>query len=267
MKKGLLLLAALFLLAACDITIVLPGTQLEIDGPAITSGSLESGESARFEVYVGATAVRIDATDLDNGVAGSLLLRIYDANDVLYAQTMSHRYFIAPKPEIVGENLVAPQVAVNPVYSINIPSGSGKMYVEVANLAAGPTRIGVKAVSRAPLPYSDDVFTPSPTDFDSDTTGALVFLGQKDVWRYTGSDTARIELVGGETVHATARIIGGGAIKAKLEPGEYYDGLEYGDMVKVRAAGNGATAGFCASLTGCADGIDSGEYHLVLTTP
>lgn len=267
MKKGLLLLAALFLFAACDITIVLPGTQLEIDGPAITSGSLEGGESARFEVYVGATAVRIDATDLDNGVAGSVLLRIYDANDVLYAQTMSHRYFIAPQPEIVSQAVAGQGIAVNPVYSVNIPSGSGKMYVEVTNLAADPTRIGVKAVSRAPLPYSDDVFTPSPTDFDSDTTGALVFLGQTDVWRYTGSDTVRIELVGGETVHATARIVGGGTIKANLEPGEYYDDLANGDLVYVQAQGNGATAGFCASLTGCADGIDSGEYHLVLTTP
>lgn len=267
MRKLTFLTLLLALLAACNITIVLPGTQLEVDGPAITSGSLESGESARFEVYVGATAVRIDATDLDNGAAGSLLIRVYDGNEVLYAQTMSRRYFIAPKPEIITESLVAPQVAVNPVYSINLPAGSGKFYVEVTNLAAGPTRVRARAVSRAPLPYSDDVFSPTPAAFSATTTGALVFLGQTDIWRYSGSGPVRIELVGGETVHATARIVSNGAIVANLEPDEYYDGLTNGDLVYVQAQGNGATAGFCASLTGCTDGIDSGEYQLVITTP
>ncbi|WP_457631463.1 hypothetical protein [Oceanithermus sp.] len=266
MRKSLLLLVAL-LLAACDITIVLPGSQLQVDGPEITSGSLASGESARFEVYAGATAVRLEATDLDNGAAGSLLLRVYDASNVLYAQTLSHRYFIAPRPEIAAEGAVEPGVADSPVYSINIPAGSGRMYFEVTNLAAGPTRVSARAVSRAPLPYSDDVFDPTPADFAATTTGALLYLGQTDVWRYTGSGPATLELDGGETVHATARIVGGGVIKANLEPGEYYSGLENGDVVYVQAQGNGATAGFCANLSGCNDYLDSGEYTLAVTVP
>jgi len=267
MKKSFLLLAvlALGLLAACDITVIVPGSQLVVDEPGITSDYLDNGESARFEVYVGASDVRLDATDLDNGAAGSLLLRVYDSNDVLYAQTMSRRYFIAPKPEIVGENLVAPQVAVNPVYSINLPAGTGKVYLEVTNLAAGATRIEARAVGREPLPYSDDVFSPTPTGFSSTTTGALIFLGQLDIWRYAGSGPATLELAGGETVHATARIVSGGAIVANLEPGESYGSLQTGDLVYVQARGNGATAGFCDTLPGCNDGITSGEYQLKVT--
>ncbi|WP_457638234.1 hypothetical protein [Oceanithermus sp.] len=267
MKKLIAVLVTAVLLAACDITGILPGSQLEVDGPAITSSSLESGESARFEVFVGSSGVRIDAIDLDNGVAGSVLLRVYDGNNVLYAQTMSHRYFIAPKPEIIAENVADQGIAVSPVYSINIPPGAGKFYVEVTNMAANPTRIEVKAVSREPLPYSDDVFSPTPADFAATTSGALIYLGQTDIWKYTGSGPATLELDGGETVHATARIVGNGLIKANLEPGEYYDGLENGDLVYVQAAGNGATAGFCANLSGCNDGIDSGEYQLLVTTP
>jgi len=266
MKKAMFLVLMLGMLAACDITIVLPSTRLEVDGPAITSGSLEGGDSARFEVYVGASDVRIDATDLDNGVAGLILLRVYDANNVLYAQTVSRRYFIAPKPEIVVEGIADQGIAVNSKYSINIPANSGKMRVEVTNMAATQTRVKVEAVSRAPLPYSDDVFDPKqPAEFASTATGALIFLGQVDVWKYTGSNQATLELAGGQTVHATARIVSGSAIVANLEPGESYDGLQSGDLVFVQAQGNGATAGFCATLSGCNDGLDSGEYQLVVT--
>jgi len=267
MKRNLLLLAVTLLLAACDLTLILPGVQLEPDGPEITSDSLDSGESARFEVYAGATALRIDASDDDNGVAGSLLLRVYDGNNVLYAQTVSRRYFIAPKPEIAADEADAQGIASNSVYSINIPAGSGKMYVEVTNLAANPTHVSVKAVSREPLPYSDDVFDPTPADFTGVATGALIFLGQTDVWRYVGSEAATIELVGGETVHATARVVGDGVIKANLEPGERYNDLAHNDLIYVQAQGNGATAGFCDSLAGCEDGMNSGEYQLIVSVP
>ena len=261
--------------AACNINIILPGTRLVVDGSEVTSSPLENGESARFEVFVGAAGVRIDARDLDNGAAGSLLLRVYDANNVLYAQTISHRYFIAPKAEIADE-AAALGIAVSPVYSINIPAGSGLMYVEVSNLAAPPTRVGLKAVSRALLPYknaAEDFFNPTPAEFSGTVTGALVYLGQTDVWRYTGSGPATIELQGGETVRATARVIDPNAtepqnaIKVNLESGELYDGLQPGYLVYVQSKGTGASAGFCASLSGCNDGIASGEYTLAITTP
>lgn len=240
-----------------------------MDGGEITSAALDTKQSARFEVYVGASGVRVDAADLDNGAAGSLLLRVYDANNVLYAQTISHRYFIAPQPEIVDE-AAAQSVAVTPVYSVNIPAGNGLMYVEVTNLAAAPTRVGVKAVSRSPLPYKntgDDLFNPTPVDFSATTSGALVYLGQIDLWRYTGGGPATIELDGGATVHAGARVVRGSSILANLETGEYYQGLQNGDLIYVQASGNGATAGFCANLSGCNDGTDSGEYALTVTTP
>jgi len=269
MKKWLLSALLLGLLAACNINVVLPSSRITVDGGELTSASLSTKQSARFEVYVGASGVRVDAEDLDNGAAGSLLLRVYDANNVLYAQTISHRYFIAPQPEIVDE-AAAQGIAVTPVYSVNIPAGSGLMYVEVTNLAAEPTRVGVKAVSRSPLPYKsagDDLFNPTPVDFATTTSGALVYLGQIDIWRYTGSGAATIELDGGATVHASARIVRDGSILVNLETGEYYSGLQNGDLVYVQSQGNGATAGFCANLSGCTDGIDSGEYTLTVMTP
>ena len=269
MKKSfaLSIILALGLITACTTTEQVPSGQIDVDGPAITSDSLNSNASARFEVYVGASAVRIDASDLDNEVAGSLLLRVYDSNNVLYAQTTSRRYFIAPKPEIFA-GAAAPQwITIIPAYSINIPAGSGKMYFEVTNLAADPTQVSVKAVSRAPLPYTNDVFNPTPTDFNGTAIGALIFLGQTDVWHYTGSARVFVSLAGGQTVHATARIVGGGIIKANLEPGESYFGLENGDLIYVQAQGNGATAGFCTNLSGCNDGLDSGEYQLITALP
>ena len=269
MKKWLISALLLGLLAACNINIVLPGSRLTVDGGELTSAALDTKQSARFEVYVGASGVRVDAKDLDNGTAGSLLLRVYDANNVLYAQTISHRYFIAPQPEIVDE-AAAQSVVVTPVYSVNIPAGNGLMYIEVTNLAAAPTRVGVKAVSRSPLPYKnagDDLFNPTPVDFSATTSGALVYLGQIDIWRYTGSGPATIELDGGDTVHVGARVVRGGSILANLETGEYYQGLQNGDLVYVQSQGNGATAGFCANLSGCNDGTGSGEYALTVTTP
>ena len=273
MRKLLISALLLGLLAACNLNMVLPSSRLTVDGGELTSAALDTKQSARFEVYVGASGVRVDAEDLDNGAAGSLLLRVYDANNVLYAQTISHRYFIAPQPEIVDE-AAAQGIAVTPVYSVNIPTGSGLMYIEVTNLAAAPTRVGVKAVSRSPLPYKnagDDLFNPTPVDFSATTSGALVYLGQIDIWRYTGSGPATIELDGGDTVHVSARIVSGDPtnplIKANLETGEYYQGLQNGDLVYVQSQGNGATAGFCANLSGCNDGTGSGEYALTVTTP
>jgi hypothetical protein len=141
------------------------------------------------------------------------------------------------------------------------------MYVEVTNMAANPTRVSVAAVSREPLPYWSGLVATTPTEFSDSAIGALLFLGQGDLWKYTGSGPATLELTRGETVHVTARVVSNGEIVANLEPGNIYDNLQTGDLVYVQAQGNGATAGFCANLDGCNDGIDSGEYELSVTVP
>ncbi len=264
MRKFSLGLLLLSLLAACNINIILPGTTVAVDETAVESGVLAGGESARFELLVGADAVRIDATDVTNGVAGALRLRVYDANEVLYAQTVSRRYFTAPKPEVL--DLGSLGVSPNPVYSINLPANYGKAYVEVTNLSADPTIVRVRAVSR-----HEGIDRENTSDFSGSATGALLFLGQLDVWNYTGAGPATLDLVGGETVHARAKVVRGQDTKVVLEPGESFDDLRAGDTVFVQAQGNGALAGFCddgVSGNGyCDDGIETGEYTLQVTTP
>lgn len=259
MKKWTLGLLLLGLLAACNINIVLPGTTVVVDGPAVESGVLGEGESARFELLVGADPVRIDAVDVTNGVAGSLRLRVYDANEVLYAQTVSRQYFTAPKPEVLG--LGALGISPNPVYSINLPANYGKAYVEVTNLSADPTVVRVAAVTRNAAPAAGD--------FGGTVSGALLFLGQLDAWTYTGAGPVTLDLVGGTTVHARAKVVRGQDTVIVLEPGEAFDDLRTGDTVFVQAQGNGALAGFCddgVSGNGyCDDGIETGEYTLQVT--
>ena len=262
MKKWTLGVLLLGLLSACNINIVLPGSPVVVDGPAVGSGVLGEGERARFELLVGADPVRVDATDVTNGVAGALLLRVYDVNNVLFAQTVSRQYFTAPQPEVLGA--VGLGITPNGVYSVNLPADFGKAYVEVTNLTADPTVVRVSAVSRHEGIARENSYT-----FDADAAGALLFLGQLDTWTFKGSDNSSLELVGGETVHARAKIVHGFATKAVIEPGEEFDDLDYGDVVYVQAQGNGALAGFCDDGVGgngsCDDGIETGEYTLLVS--
>ncbi|WP_456476731.1 hypothetical protein [Oceanithermus sp.] len=264
MKKWIAagLLAAL--LAACNVTITLPGSVIVVDGPTASAGPIEQGQSARFGFLVGASAVRLDVTDLTNGAAGALRLRVYDANDVLYAQTVSRYYFTAPYPEVVSVGVGALGITASPVYSINLPANFGRGTLEVTNLDVNPTSVQVAAVSRAALPYSAGD-PAAPQDFSATSTGALIFLGQSDAWKYVGSSGATLELLGGEVVHATAKVTRGLDTLVRLEPGEQFVGLEPGDIVYVQAQGNGALAGFCDTLAGCADDATSGEYTLAVT--
>ncbi|GEM_PF-3597795 len=258
MKRALLAGLLVMMLAACDITIVLPGANLVVDGDALSSGRLASGASARFQVLVAARPVRVDVFDLDNGQAGSLLLRAYDSNGALFAQTISRKYFIAPKPEIVASSSLRQGIVSSGAYSLNLQAGSGEMYIEVTNLSDSPTRVSVRAVSRGPQPPDGD--------FSASVSGALLFLGQLDHWTYNGAAGATLKLAGGEMVHALARVSDGSRILARLEPGDEYNGLEPGDVVFVQAQGNGALAGFCDDgIDGneiCNDGLHSGEYTL-----
>jgi hypothetical protein len=261
MKKWMLGLGLLGLLAACNINIILPGTSVVVDGPGVDSGVLGEGETARFELLVGANPVRVDATDVTNGVAGSLRLRVYDANDVLYAQTVSRQYFTAPKPEVLGSAAEALGISPNPVYSINLPANFGKAYVEVTNLTADPTVVRVAAVTRNGAPAAGN--------FTATVSGALLFLGQLDTWTYTGAGPVTLDLVGGATVHARAKVVRGQDAVVVLEPGESFTDLQNGDIVYVQTQGNGALAGFCddgVSGNGiCDDGIETGEYTLQVT--
>jgi len=258
MKKWTLGALLLGLLAACNI--VLPGTPVVVDGSAVESGVLGEGESARFELLVGADPVRVDAADVTNGVAGALLLRVYDVNNVLFAQTVSRQYFTAPRPEVLSMGAVGLGISPNGVYSVNLPADFGKAYVEVTNLSADPTVVRVAAVTRQDGIEKNNAYTFNATD-----TGALLFLGQLDTWTYTGAGPATLELVGGTNVHARAKVVRGFDTQTILEPGEEFTDLQNGDVVYVQAQGSGALAGFCNTLAGCVDGITSGEYTLQVT--
>ena len=258
MKKWMLGALLLGLLSACNINIILPGTSVVVDGPAVESGVLGEGESARFELLVGTDPVRIDATDASNGAAGSLRLRVFDANNAVYAQTVSRQYFTAPQPEVLGA--VGLGITPNGVYSVNLPANFGKAYVEVTNLSADPTVVRVAAVTRQDGIEKNNAYTFNATD-----TGALLFLGQLDTWTYTGAGPATLELVGGTTVHARAKVVRGFDTQTILEPGEEFTDLQNGDVVYVQAQGSGALAGFCNTLAECVDGITSGEYTLQVT--
>ncbi|XOB98273.1 hypothetical protein ACMC9I_10245 [Deinococcota bacterium DY0809b] len=258
MKKWMLGALLLGLLSACNINIILPGTSVVVDGPAVESEVLGEGESARFELLVGTDPVRIDATDVSNGAAGSLRLRVFDANNAVYAQTVSRQYFTAPQPEVLGA--VGLGITPNGVYSVNLPANFGKAYVEVTNLSADPTMVRVAAVTRQDGIEKNNAYTFNATD-----TGALLFLGQLDTWTYTGAGPVTLELVGGTTVHARAKVVRGFDTQTILEPGEEFTDLQNGDVVYVQAQGSGALAGFCNTLAGCVDGITSGEYTLQVT--
>ncbi|WP_457632422.1 hypothetical protein [Oceanithermus desulfurans] len=260
MRNLTLALLLLAVLSACNINIILPGTPIVVDGPAVESGVLGEGESARFELLVGADPVRIDATDVTNAAAGSLRLRVFDANNAVYAQTVSRQYFTAPQPEVLGSGAVGLGITPNPIYSINLPANFGKAYVEVTNLSGDPTVVRAAAVTR-----QDGVEKNNAYSFNATATGALLYLGQLDTWTYTGTGPATLELVGGTTVHARAKVVRGFDTQTVLEPGEEFTDLQNGDVVYVQAQGSGALAGFCNTLPGCADGITSGEYTLQVT--
>ncbi len=260
MKKWSLVVLLAGILTACQIQIILPDTTVPVGGSGVESELLGEGESARFSLLVGSSPLRVDVTDVTNAAAGSLRLRVYDANDVLYAQTVSRRYFTAPEPEVLdGSGSLG--INPTPVYSINLPASFGMAYIEVTNLSHDPTVARVRAVTRnGPLPAGD---------FSATASGALLFLRQLDSWKYTGSATAKLELQGGETVHARAKVVRGQDTKIVLEPGESFSDLRNGDLVLVQTHGNGALAGFCddgVSDNGkCDDGIKSGEYTLLVT--
>ena len=259
MKKWMLAVGLLGLLAACSVNIIPPGTSVDVNGPYVESGVLGEGETARFELEVRAQPVRIDATDVDNGAAGALLLRVFDANNALYAGTVSRQYFTAPRAEVFGGGASALTMP-NGVYSINLPANFGKAYVEVTNLSADPTVVRVAAVTR-----DDGIEKNNAYSFNATDTGALLFLGQLDTWTYTGAGPVTLELVGGTTVHARAKVVRGFDTQTILEPGQEFTDLQNGDVVHVQAQGSGALAGFCNTLAGCVDGITSGEYTLQVT--
>ena len=263
MRNPTLAVVLLAVLVACNINIILPGTTVTVDGPGVESGVLGEGESARFSLMVGSAPVRVDAVDVTNGAAGSLLLRVYDGNDVLFAQTVSRHYFTAPRPEIASEGAAALGITPSPYYSVNLPAGFGKAYIEVTNLAGDPTVVRAQAVSRG-----EGVGPENSHDFNDDVSGALLYLGQLDTWSYTGGN-ATLELAGGGTVHARAKIVRGLDTLAVLEPGEEFGGLQNGDVVYVQTQGSGALAGFCDDGVGgngaCDDGIETGEYTLTVT--
>ncbi len=104
----------------------------------------------------------------------------------------------------------------------------------------------------------------------NDVQEALLYLGETDCFEYTGSAGASIRLEYAGPLHPKLKLAIANGIT--LEPGETYSNLNPGTLIFVYDYVNrqvGAEAGFCqedpgdqATLTGCNDGLNTGEYWI-----
>ncbi len=231
----------------------------------VTLGPLKS---AFFRLTVDASPLRIDASPLQAvpSSSGSLAqadldLVVYNADRVPIAVADSRRYFHAP----FKERIRPLGIAFTPFWSVNLPPGTGAVYIEVKNWNPTVTfQFQVEATVRPSFDrtcratdYSD------ATPVSGNTTGAILFLGQQDCYTYTGAG-ANLTLAYNGPLDLRLKVIHNGT-EALLSANETYQGLQNGDLIFVYDYTNrqlGAAAGFCQNLPGCNDGLDTGEYTL-----
>ena len=125
--------------------------------------------------------------------------------------------------------------------------------------------VTVKAVTRNEIERNDYAMAPpSGGATSAGYGGAILFLGQHDTYKYAGTNkyVTFNPTDPANPVHLKAVLNKGQASETELQPGVSIAILD-GDTVEVYSEGDDY-AGFCASLDGCADGIDSGEYTLTI---
>jgi len=253
------LLAAL--LAACGEP--LPERErLAVDGPSSAPVTLPPGQSAFYELVVGADPVRVDAWATANKETADLDLVVYNQERIPIAVADSRRYFHTPSPERVRPLGLPP--FFTPVWSVNLLPDTGTVYLEVKNHhPTAPVTVQVQAVSRGgPEPWSCD----APRNLNADTLGAVLYLGQVDCYVYGGAGGQDLTLVYAGPLDLRFKVVSGGG-ETLLQSGETYTDLQTGDLVMVYTYRNrqiGVEAGFCDTLPGCNDGLTTGEYLLDL---
>ena len=261
--RRFLYLAALLtaLLAACGEP--LPERELlTVDGPSSAPATLPPGQSAYYELTVGADPVRVDAWATANKETADLDLVVYNQERVPIAIADSRLYFHTPGPERARPLGLPP--FFTPVWSVNLLADTGRVYLEVKNQhPTASVTVQVQAVSRGgPEPWNCNV----PRNLDTDTMGAVLYLGQMDCYVYGGGGGQDLTLVYAGPLDLRFKVVSNGE-ETLLQSGETYTDLQTGDLIMVytyRDRRIGGEAGFCDTLPGCADGIATGEYLLDL---
>ncbi len=269
MKKTFIALLMLGLLSACQVTVVTPGpapgTPVTVDDDNGAQEAIPAGETARFELTVAAQPVRVDVYHDEATVDGELEVKALDSTDALYAHTTVRSFFAAADVTLSSLGVRAQDISTSFPYSINLPKNMGKVYVEVTNRTSTAAHVTVKAVTRNEIARSDYAMAPpsgGPTS--AGYGGAILFLGQHDTYKYAGADmnVTFSPTDPANPVHLKAVLNKGQASETELQTGVSVAILD-GDTVEVYSDGDGY-AGFCSSLDGCTDGIDSGEYTLTI---
>ncbi len=267
MKKLAASLALAGLLAACNVTVVAPAPVTVDDGSGVQA-TVPSGSNARFELFVGAQPVRVDVFHDEAAAEGELEVKVFDQTGAAYAHATARSFFADADVGLTALDARAQDVSVGFPYSINLPKGMGKVYVEVFNRSGAVAHVTVKAVTR------NEIVRDGTTMVDPDTAsgeaskvygGAVLFLNQHDTYAYAGADNKTVTFDPADPanpVHLRAVLNKGQPSETELVPGTAVVILS-GDTVEVFSDGDGY-AGFCASFDGCTDGIDSGEYTLTV---
>ncbi len=269
MKRIGIALTTAVLLAACNIEVLpgpAPGTPVIVDDPNGAQATIAPSRTHRFELTVGTEPVRVDVYHQEATADGELYVKVFDGANAAYAHTDRRDLFAGADAALTSLGVSAQDVDVSFPYSVNLPRSMGKVYLEVTNKTGGSAQVTVKAVARNEVVRDGfSMNAPSGGATAVGYGGAVLFLGQRDTYTYQGASNQLIRFTPTDAANAVG-------LKAVLNPGqpsetELAAGVDVnllpGDRVEVFAEGN-ARAGFCQNLSGCADGIVTGEYGLTI---
>ena len=259
--------AGILLIAGCGLQAkgIQPGKPVTVDDNNGVEATLDPKMVDRFELNVGSEPVRLDVYHKGATADGELSVVVLDSGNHAYAFTKNRAFFYGVSKTTGMTGVTATDISTSLPYSVNIPANFGKVYVMVKNLTGKSQTITVKAFTRkAPVRKDTEVDSPPQSKPEEVYGGAIVFLGQKDTYVFTGEDNSRIYLTvpGEDYLKLKLQVEGGGAL---IGPGEDTT-LQHGDKFTVYAD-EGVRAGFCNTYPECNDGIDTGEYKITIKRP
>jgi len=257
---------AAMLFSGCEVVLVAPGIQpgtpVTINNDAGVTETINPSAAGRYELVVGDQPVRIDVYQEAYSPDGDLIVSVNDKDNFTYALTYSRLFF--EKPTAVASIASTQDIGVNPPYSINIPAHFGKAYIMVKNQTQVSQTVTVKAFTRNTVERSNfAINAPSGGAAAVSYRGAILFLDQTDTYVFHGSSelhTLDFGVPGDNYLHLKLHITG---TDTYLNPGDTAV-LADGDSLEIYSE-DGFFAGFCESLDGCNDGLDTGEYFITIS--
>jgi len=276
MKKALfftMLVVGTLLFSGCEIFLTTPAIQrgkpVTIDDSNGATDTVDPHAAGRFEVQASGQPLRIDVYQENPGPDGELEVRVNDKSNIGYAHTNNRNYFQSTEIQLSNTGIHADGPIVNAPYSINLPANFGKAYILVYNRSQVAQDVTVKVFTRNEVVRDNENLSGPPASGPKTSEtygGALLFLGQKDTYVYTGPDnyTLSFSVPSGDFVKA--RLVINGDTNNPVKPGDRGIALLSGDKFEVASEGL-ERAGFCSTTAdpACTDGIDSGEYSIVIT--